>query len=46
MAKKKRERSDYGAELERLVAERDAEAEASRLRVQWRERYMPEVEEL
>jgi hypothetical protein len=45
--KKKRERPDYGAELERLVAERDAaEAEASRLWALWREKYEPEVEEL
>jgi hypothetical protein len=45
--KKKRERPDYGAELERLVAERDAaEAEVARLEAQWHDKYMPEVKDL
>ena len=53
MAKKKRpvrrkpKPPDFGAEMERLVAEREAaEVEAARLGAQWREKYMPEVEEL
>jgi hypothetical protein len=53
MAKKKRpvrqkpKLPDFGAEVERLVAEREAaEEEAARLRAEWWERYMPEVEDL
>jgi hypothetical protein len=38
---------DFGAEVERLAAERyAAEAEASGLGAQWREKYMPEIKEL
>ena len=45
--KRKHKPPDFGADLEQLIDERDAaEAEAARLRVQWREKYMPEVEEL
>jgi hypothetical protein len=47
MAKKKYKLPDFGADLERLIAERDAaEAEGARLRTEWYEKYMPEVEEL